>query len=61
MPLRNVSTITGLDVSDCTAFNSGGGGCTQEAFSYYLIDTTKTYFIETDTNQLRLGFLALQQ
>lgn len=54
-------TISGLDVSDCTAFNSGGSGCTQDAFSYYLIDTTKVFFIETDTNQLMLGFLTLQQ
>ncbi len=54
-------TITGLDVSDCTAFNSGGSGCTEDAFSYYLIDTTKIFFIETDTNQLTLGFLTLQQ
>lgn len=54
-------TITGLDVSDCTAFNSGGSGCTQDAFSYYLIDTTKVFFIETDTNQLTLGFFTLQQ
>jgi hypothetical protein len=54
-------SITGLDVSDCTAFNSGSSGCTQDAFSYYIIDTTKIFFIETDTNQLTLGFLALQQ
>ena len=54
-------TITGVDVSDCTAFNSGGSGCSQDAFSYYLIDTTKIFFIETDTNQMSLGFLTLQQ
>jgi hypothetical protein len=54
-------TITGLDVSDCPAFNPGGSGCTQDAFSYYLIDTTKIFYIETDTNQLTLGFLTLQQ
>ena len=54
-------SIAGLDVSDCPAFNSGGGGCTQDAFSYYLIDTTKIFLIETDTNQLTLGLFALQQ
>jgi hypothetical protein len=54
-------SITGLEVSDCPAFNSGGGGCTQDAFSYYLIDTTKIFLIETDTNQLTLGLFALQQ
>lgn len=53
--------ISGLDVSDCPAFNSGGGGCTQDAFSYYLIDTTKVFYIETDRSQMTLGFLTLQQ
>lgn len=54
-------TITGLDVTSCPVFNTGGGGCTVNTFSYYLIDTTKIFAIETDTNQLTLGFLTLEQ
>jgi hypothetical protein len=45
-------TITGLDVT--TATNA-------DVFSYYLIDTTKLFAIETDTNQLTLGFFTLEQ
>jgi hypothetical protein len=45
-------TITGLDVT--TASNA-------DLFSYYLIDTTKLFAIETDTNQITLGFFTLDQ
>lgn len=54
-------TITGLDVTSCSVFNSTGGGCTSDTFSYYLIDPIKAFVIETDTNQLTSGFLALTQ
>jgi hypothetical protein len=45
-------TITGLDVT--TATNA-------DVFVYYLIDTTKLFAIETDTNQITLGFFTLDQ
>jgi hypothetical protein len=45
-------TITGLDVTTIT---------NQDVFVYYLIDTKKAFAIETDTNQLTLGFLTLEQ
>jgi hypothetical protein len=46
-------TITGLDVTQ--------GASQQDVFVYYLVDTTKVFAIETDTNQLTLGFFTLQQ
>jgi hypothetical protein len=45
-------TITGLDID-----NPGNN----DAFSYYLVDTTKVIAIETDSNQLTLIFFQLQQ
>jgi hypothetical protein len=44
--------IQGLDVT--TATNN-------DVFVYYLVDTTKIFAIETDTNQLTLGFFTLEQ
>jgi hypothetical protein len=44
--------ITGLDVT--TPANA-------DAFAYYVIDTTKVVAIETDPNQLTLGYFELQQ
>ncbi len=46
-------TITGLDVTN--------GSSQQDAFSYYVADSTKIFAIETDANQLTLGFFALEQ
>jgi hypothetical protein len=40
-------TITGLDVTTPT---------NADAFTYYLVDTTKVVAIETDTNQITLGY-----
>jgi hypothetical protein len=45
-------TITGLDVT--TSSN-------QDAFTYYMADPTKVFAIETDPNQLTLGFFRLEQ
>jgi hypothetical protein len=45
-------TITGLDVT--TSSN-------QDAFTYYVIDTTKVLAIETDSHQLTLVYFHLQQ
>ena len=53
-------TITGLDVTSCTLFGVGTG-CFNDAFVYYVIDTTKVIAIETDGNQLTLGLFTLQQ
>lgn len=44
-------TITGLDLVPTN----------QDAFAYYLVDTTKVVAIETDPNQLTLGYFELQQ
>ncbi|MGH9495102.1 MAG: beta strand repeat-containing protein [Candidatus Sulfotelmatobacter sp.] len=44
-------TITGLDVVVPT---------NADAFTYYLVDTTKAVAIEVDTNQWALGYLELQ-
>jgi hypothetical protein len=52
-------TITGLDLTTCPLFDSGGSGCTSDAFTYYLINTAgDSILIETDTNQLTLGYFA---
>jgi hypothetical protein len=52
-------TITGLDVISCPTF--GGSGCTADTFNYYLIDATgDNIAIETDLNQLTLGYFAQQ-
>ncbi len=49
------SGITGLDLTSCPT------GCTDDAFAYYVIDPTRIVAIETDPNQLTLGFFRLQQ
>lgn len=43
-------TITGLDL-----------GGLQDSYAYYLVDTTKVVAIETDPNQMTLGYFELQQ
>jgi hypothetical protein len=45
-------TLTGLDVTTVT---------NGDAFAYYLVDPTRVIGIETDPNQLTLGFFLLQQ
>jgi len=53
-------TITGLDLTTCVFFG-GTPGCTADAFNYYLIDATgDNIAIETDANQLTLGYFAQQ-
>jgi hypothetical protein len=53
-------TVTGLDADSCTVFGLGAG-CSNDAFSYYLIDATgDNIAIETDPNQVTLGYF-LQQ
>src|SRR5208282_449649 len=50
-------TVTGVDVVACITNTS----CSNDNFSYYLVDSTgDNIAIETDTNQLTLGFF-LQQ
>jgi hypothetical protein len=54
-------TFTGVDVTNCEVFNSVGTGCTNDVFNYYLIDAAgDNIAIETDFNQLTLGFFAQQ-
>jgi hypothetical protein len=54
-------SITGIDMTSCTAFTSGAPGCTADVFSYYLIDATgDNIAIETDLNQATLGVFAQQ-
>jgi len=53
-------TVTGLDADNCTVFGVGAG-CSNDAFSYYLIDATgDNIAIETDPNQLTLGTFTQQ-
>jgi hypothetical protein len=47
-----IGTISGLDITKAT---------NQDSFIYYLIDATKGVAIETDPNQLTLGYFELQQ
>ncbi|HVI10697.1 MAG TPA: hypothetical protein VND65_20575 [Candidatus Binatia bacterium] len=50
-------TIDGMDVTTCFIFQGHEAGCTTDAFDYYLIDTTgDSIMIETDGNQLTLGY-----
>jgi hypothetical protein len=52
-------TITGLDVTTCTVYTTSGPGCTADVFTFYLIDSAgDSIAIETDPNQLTLGFLS---
>ena len=54
-------TINGADVTTC-AFAGGAGPCTDDAFSYYLIDPVgDALVIETDFNQLSTGRIGGQQ
>jgi hypothetical protein len=50
-------TVTGVDVVNCIA----DGSCSNDNFSYYLIDGTgDNIAVETDLNQLTLGFFFQQ-
>jgi hypothetical protein len=54
-------TVTRVDVTNCTVFTPTGPGCTKDVFNYYLIDAAgDNIAIETDFNQLTLGFFAQQ-
>jgi hypothetical protein len=55
-------TITGLDVTSCNLLQSGENGCTVDKFDYYLIDANgDSIAIETDANQLTLGYFFQSQ
>jgi hypothetical protein len=45
-------SITGIDSTSAA---------TADSFTYYLVDGTQAVAIETDTNQLTLGYVVLQQ
>jgi hypothetical protein len=54
-------TISGVDLTTCPLFDSAGSGCTSDTFTYFLINTAgANILIETDTNQLTLGYFAQQ-
>jgi hypothetical protein len=51
-------TITGIDLTNCPTFGTGTT-CSADAFDYYLVNTTgDAVSIETDSNQLSLGYNA---
>jgi hypothetical protein len=54
-------SISGLDLTTCPVYGVGSSACSQDAFTFYLIDSTKAVAIENDINQLTLGFFELQQ
>ncbi len=55
------STITGVDVLSCPTYGVGQQACLTEAFVYYLIDAAgDNIAIETDTNQMALGYFTQQ-
>jgi hypothetical protein len=53
--------IGGLDLSTCPVYGIGTTGCSQDAFTFYFVDSTKAVAIENDANQLTLGTFELQQ
>jgi hypothetical protein len=56
-------TVTGVDLLTCPIFNPtvDGAACNQDTFAYYLIDATgENIAIETDSNQLSLGYFDQQ-
>jgi hypothetical protein len=54
-------TVTGLDLTNCPLFTSGAAGCTADVFNFYLVDATgDNIAIETDPNQLTLGYFIQQ-
>ena len=58
-------SITGIDILNCPVF-SGGPGCSQDAFNFYLIDQFgDSIVIQTDTattpgTQLTFGYVVQQ-
>ncbi len=50
--------LTGVDVTTCIV----GGACSSDVFNYYLVGDASgdTFAIETDLNQLTLGYMAQQ-
>ena len=54
-------TITGLDANTCSLYGFGTTSCTTDAFAYYMIDATgDNIAIETDPNQVTLGYFVQQ-
>jgi hypothetical protein len=54
-------SISGLDLTTCPVYGVGSSACSQDAFTFYFVDSTKAVAIENDANQLTLGFFELQQ
>jgi hypothetical protein len=53
--------IGGLDLTTCPVYGVGATACSQDAFTFYFVDSTKAVAIENDANQLTLGTFELQQ
>ena len=53
--------ISGLDLTTCPVYGVGSSACSQDAFTFYFIDSTKAVAIENDINQLTLGSFELQK
>lgn len=54
-------TVTGVDVLTCPTYGFGTTSCATDVFVYYLIDAAgDNIAIETDTNQMALGYLTQQ-
>jgi hypothetical protein len=54
-------SITGVDVLSCPTYGVGTTVCTADVFVYYLIDAAgDNIAIETDTNQMALGYFTQQ-
>lgn len=53
-------SISGLDLTTCPVYGVGSSACSQDAFTFYFVDSTKAVAIENDINQLTLGSFELQ-
>jgi hypothetical protein len=54
-------TITGVDADTCSLYGFGTTTCSADAFAYYMIDATgDNIAIETDPNQVTLGYFVQQ-
>ena len=57
----NPGSITGLDADSCSLYGFGTTTCSTDAFAYYMIDATgDNIAIETDPNQVTLGYFVQQ-
>jgi hypothetical protein len=61
-PGISTGNITGIDVTDCQVFEAATTtGCTDDLFTYYIVNSNTVVGIENDANQLTLIRFELQQ